>query len=241
MITHIYTLSCPVTNEIRYVGKTSVDPRKRYAQHIYQWRRSKKLTHLNSWIMSLSKCNLKPTMQILDKINGEWEWLEKYWISQLKTWGFNLTNLTEGGEGTTGYKVSEESKLKRLISLKSSELWEERNKRHSEIMKALHNAKNIKLGYGHLSEDKRKEIGKRHSVCMKEKFKNKECSTKAMRAKCIVPVYNIDVNGKILHRFVSVTNAAKYFNIQATNITRVCKGKAKCTHGLYFKYQIEKT
>ena len=236
MITQIYTLSCPTTHEIRYVGKTVVDLNKRYTQHIYQWKRSKKLTHLNSWIMSLNKSNLKPTMTLLDSVNGEWEWLEKYWISQLKTWGFNLTNLTEGGGGATGYKFSEESKLKRLVSLKSSDLWKERNIRHSEIMKELHHAGIIKLGYGHLSEDKRKVIGEKHSACMKEKFKNNKSLIQAMRIKRIVPVCNIDINGKILHHFVSVTNAGKYFNIDPTHITRVCKGKSKTTHGLYFKY-----
>lgn len=237
MTTQIYTLSCPTTHEIRYVGKTAVDLNKRYAQHIYQWKRSKKLTHLNSWIMSLSKSNLKPTITLLDSVNGEWEWLEKYWISQLKTWGFNLTNLTEGGSGATGYKFSEESKLKRLVSLKSSDLWKERNIRHSCIMKDLHYAGIIKLGYGHLSEYKRKLIGERHSACMKEKVKNNKSLIQAMRIKRIVPVYNIDINGKILHRFVSVTNAGKYFNIDPTHITKVCKGKSNSTHGLYFKYK----
>lgn len=42
---------------------------------------------------------LKPIIEIIDEVPvSEWEFWEIYWISQFKTWGFDLTNGTEGGD-----------------------------------------------------------------------------------------------------------------------------------------------
>ena len=41
--------------------------------------------------------------------------MEEFWISLAKSWGFNLTNGTSGGEGSNGFKGkkhSEETKRK---------------------------------------------------------------------------------------------------------------------------------
>ena len=66
----IYTLSDPRTNQVRYVGKTCVKPEKRYAQHLYQWKRcNSKISHLNSWIKNLNKNNLKPLLFIIDEVD----------------------------------------------------------------------------------------------------------------------------------------------------------------------------
>lgn len=43
---------------------------------------------------------------------SDWVFWEQYWISQFKTWGFKLTNETNGGEGTYGRIVSDDTKLR---------------------------------------------------------------------------------------------------------------------------------
>lgn len=51
--------------------------------------------------------------------------LEKYWISQFKTWGFNLTNLTEGGEGkatTTNMKFGNKTDIQKLEISRTTKL-----------------------------------------------------------------------------------------------------------------------
>jgi len=51
--------------------------------------------------------------------------LEKYWISQFKTWGFNLTNLTEGGEGkatTTNMKFGNKTNIQKLEISRTTKL-----------------------------------------------------------------------------------------------------------------------
>lgn len=52
--------------------------------------------------------------QEIDNTNDEQKalHLEKYWISQLKDSGYTLYNVTDGGEGTSGRKHTEETKYK---------------------------------------------------------------------------------------------------------------------------------
>ena len=121
---YIYTLKDPNTNTIRYVGKTK-NLKMRYYAHCSRHKLSKYKSYKSSWILSLLNNNQKPIMEVLDEIeDSNWEFWEIYWISQLQTWGFDLTNMTKGGEGSLGgkgclgYKHTEEAK--KNISLKNS-------------------------------------------------------------------------------------------------------------------------
>lgn len=99
MKTYIYTLENPVSNEIRYVGKTNNPERRLH----YHWTVGYKSNNkLGNWLKSLKKIKIKPIMIIIDETNENWEILEQYWISQFKTWGFKLVNSTDGGEGAYG-------------------------------------------------------------------------------------------------------------------------------------------
>lgn len=51
------------------------------------------------------------------KENEDWKWLEQYWISQIRAWGFHLTNLTEGGDGNQHQHFTKES-----IELRASKI-----------------------------------------------------------------------------------------------------------------------
>lgn len=115
----IYTLSNPITGEIRYIGKTSGILKDRWYAHCSNYKLSKIKSKKNSWIISLKNQNLKPVITLLDEvIDTEWEFWESYWIEQFIQWGFNLTNMTKGGEGCTGgkgslgYKHTKEAKQK---------------------------------------------------------------------------------------------------------------------------------
>jgi len=96
MKTYIYTLSHPITNEVRYVGKT-VNPKQRKHNHSNVSR--DKGTHKRNWINSLKLQGLRPKFEILDQVETDWKFWEKYWISQFKAWGFSLCNHTLGGDG----------------------------------------------------------------------------------------------------------------------------------------------
>lgn len=96
--TFIYSLSDPITNEIRYIGKTN-NIKKRLCTHLTKSNLIKK-THKNNWIKNLLFNNTKPLIEVIDEVPiKEWGFWEKFWISQFKIWGFKLTNSTDGGDG----------------------------------------------------------------------------------------------------------------------------------------------
>ena len=157
----IYDLSCPITGNVIYVGKTSRTLNERLAQHISDT--SRKNNHVQCWIKSLLNNNLKPVISILDEVdNFEWVFWEKHYISLFKSFNFKLCNHTEGGEQPSNMN-SESAKLKRLETLKTSESWKEGRLKQSEKLKSLHKQGNINFGFSHLNVDERKAIGKKIS------------------------------------------------------------------------------
>jgi group I intron endonuclease len=106
----IYSLTDPITNEIRYIGK-SYNPIKRLKEHIYHSSFGK--THRDYWLRNLLKNNQKPILNILEECNSEnWIIREQYYISLFS----NLTNLTNGGNGTHGLVQSQETIQKRILA-----------------------------------------------------------------------------------------------------------------------------
>lgn len=219
--TNIYVLIDPITDEIRYLGKTEVDIRRRYAQHKYNWRREKgRLSHVNSWIKHLSENNLLPIIKLIDEVpTSEWIFWEEYWINQLKAWDCNLCNHTNGGEGVNGYKFTEESKQKRLISLSTSELWKERGKRHSEIMKDKHRNGEYDFLHKPHKEETKGKISKGLN-----KWYDSE-GGKAYKERLSFRVKSVDKinNQEIIHD--SVRAAGKHFNVDMRTITNKLENK----------------
>lgn len=90
---YIYILSDPETLEPRYVGKTT-NIKIRFRRHIKDM--NKKNTYLYTWVRTLKD---NPIIEVIDEVENNWQFWKQFWISQLKTWGFKLTNLTIGGDG----------------------------------------------------------------------------------------------------------------------------------------------
>lgn len=112
-IVKIYTLSCPIFNDVRYVGKTIESLEKRFNRHMSCAKIEK--SYKANWINSLLKINQKPIIELVDECNVDnWEIIERYWIAQFKAWGFKLTNHTEGGENSGSRLNKPWSELQRL-------------------------------------------------------------------------------------------------------------------------------
>lgn len=102
--TFIYALIDPRDEQIKYVGKSD-NPEGRLAVHI-----KRKVYKVGSWIKSLEKLSLIPRVEILDEVEySEWPFWEKFWICLVKSWGFELKNISPGGDGG---KLSNESVIK---------------------------------------------------------------------------------------------------------------------------------
>lgn len=108
----IYTLTDPITKNVRYVGQTS-NIKARYYRHIYDAKLNGLKNKRCSWIKSLLNNNTRPILDIIDIVEYKnWIFWEQYWISQFKVWGFDLVNSTEGGEGSYNRNVSDLTKKK---------------------------------------------------------------------------------------------------------------------------------
>ena len=106
---YIYGLIDPRTNIIRYVGST-VDIEGRYKAHTRPGNLKSK-THKNHWIKSLLLEELKPIFIVLEKVLfTDWQEKEMYWIAYFGR--ENLTNGSDGGEGSIGLICTDETKEK---------------------------------------------------------------------------------------------------------------------------------
>ncbi len=92
---YVYTLACPTTNDIKYVGST-VDLDQRLRQHLT----SKQNPLIRQWVDSIG---ISPKIEVIDLMitdcRNDVFTLENFWIQQFEVWGFRLFNRT----GNMGY------------------------------------------------------------------------------------------------------------------------------------------
>ena len=115
---YIYTLSDPNTNEVRYVGKTTNITRRYY---LHKTESKTGVTHKSKWFAKLLMEGRKPTLEIVDIVDTNWQFWESYWISQFKSWGFDLCNLTNGGDGVVEW--TEDMKRNMSKKKKGCSVW----------------------------------------------------------------------------------------------------------------------
>lgn len=94
-MTQIYGLTCPITGEIKYIGKAE-DHQARLKSHMRDsLRRS---TPVYIWIRELISKGLRPgIVHLCDSIGDRWQELESQIIYQYLGDGFPLLNVAAGG------------------------------------------------------------------------------------------------------------------------------------------------
>lgn len=217
--TFIYILKDPISNEIKYVGKSD-NPSKRFSEHI---RKSKyKKTYKNNWINGLKSKGQLPILEIIDTVdNNNWGDYEKKWISFYRELGCDLTNLTDGGDGGNfGDKIN------KLISekLKNRVFSEETIKLMSESAKKR---KLSEQGRKSLSEKRKGEknpmYGKKQSIyCIESQYK---------------PVIQLTNDGEIIKEWKSLKEVSEYLLINRNTIRMVCNNQRKSAGGYKWKFK----
>ena len=125
----IYALRDPRTNELRYIGKTVRSLGHRLRGHLSDPEDN----YRTRWVKSLQD---KPQIEALTVVDKSYApLLEKYAIALYRSLGFNLVNLTNGGEGCEGRAMSPETRerLRRANTGKPSPM---KGKRHSAEARA---------------------------------------------------------------------------------------------------------
>jgi group I intron endonuclease len=147
--TFIYKITNKINNKI-YIGKTcNKNPFNRWARHLNTAKHKTTVNHtyqlIHKAINKYGKENF--TFEVIEICNVENIGLEreKFWIEQYKSnvykygneFGYNLT---EGGDGSSGFKHSKESKEKMSKSRKGTRLGKENTfygKHHSQKTKLI--------------------------------------------------------------------------------------------------------
>lgn len=135
-----YTLSHPLTNEIRYIGYTGESLKERLRCHLKDCNYKNKNSHKIKWIKKLILDGLAPSINLINKYDTKQEAIfnEVKLIFEHKLLGYNLVNGTDGGEGGTGYKFTKEqivNQSKRQTGRKLPRCSEERKRKISESNK----------------------------------------------------------------------------------------------------------
>lgn len=95
----IYALKCPLTDQVRYIGKTGKSTRSRLAGHLADADKSGHRP-VCRWIRKLRRNGLLPVIEVLQEcLPGTMDACEQEWIARGKAKGWKLLNIREGGEG----------------------------------------------------------------------------------------------------------------------------------------------
>lgn len=103
----------------------------------------KHLCHKDNWILQLVDADMRPKINLLETVpeGGDWAERERHWISQHT----NLTNVSDGGDGPSGYVMSEDHKNKLRGQIRSA-----------ETRRLLSEARKNHVGWHHSAETKKK-------------------------------------------------------------------------------------
>lgn len=118
--TLIYALVDPRDGRVRYVGKTSQTMRRRLKAHMLAAAKGQRREWSARWVASVMRSGMEPKAVVLQVVQpgGSWIGAERRWIARFKRRGCELTNLTNGGEGTTGYRRGLDFKMRMSMALR---------------------------------------------------------------------------------------------------------------------------
>lgn len=96
----IYGLCDPGTDNIRYIGQTTLTMAKRFGWHLRTIRKNlkigKRLSPVQSWLYHLDKDGKRPDFKRIDEA-GTWDVSEIIWIERYRIAGHPLLNVLRGG------------------------------------------------------------------------------------------------------------------------------------------------
>lgn len=253
--TSIYLISDEIGN-IRYIGKSN-NPRRRLNQHIND---SFNL-HKYNWLQSIIKRGYFPKIEVIDEVPiDEWEFWEVYWISQFKTWGFNLLNVSKGGSDMS-YVITEKSKVKMRKSKLGIKLSEEHKAKiakgveekakstpnynkcydksiflNKEELHQKYIIENLSMPetalYFNVSETTLFRNLKEFDIVKDDKLWRHQCAKNKRKT-----VLQYTKSNEFIREWESVDEAVRQLNLNRGNVAAAARGVAKSAGGFIWKYK----
>lgn len=216
-------------DNIVYVGKTIKKLLSaRLSQHIYDAKKAKRKNKMQAWIINQINNNYNINIELIDNVEKDnWAFWEKHYISLYKSWGFNLKNMTIGGENGV---IRHTPESKKLISL---------NKKGKKLNLSIERRLYILDWAKRKMSEKNKQLLRERNKSVKSIEHMRNISK--FREKKILC---IDKNNNVLY-FDSIKKASDFL-VKKHNITLqtaqpaicvVLKGKRKTYKKYYWKYQ----
>jgi hypothetical protein len=164
--------------------------------------------HKKRWVQTLLNRGLRPVWHVLLELPGpeHLDAAEIFWIAEMRRRGVPLTNITDGGGGTQGWKQSPETIEKRRQKLVGRPVPQERRDR---IAASLKGRPSPKKGRPLTPEEKAKHAAAR-----------------------VIPPFQ-DQHGRV---YKTIKEASERWGIPPGNIVHCLKGRRKSAGGLEFRY-----
>lgn len=190
----VYLLRDPVTSRVRYIG-VSKTPLKRFNSHIAVARHGRRdrpsysATHCARWIKKLLGLGFKPLLEIVEEVSIEnFASREQHWISHYRSMGEPLTNLTSGGEGTYGFRQSEEVRAKHSHARREYFKDPEARKNHSASITGHFVSEETKLKIGLSHKGRRESEATKEIHRLQMVARNLEYASLQITATCSNPL-----------------------------------------------------
>lgn len=91
---YIYTISCPESKNIVYIGKTECFTARSHAHLSVKIAKS----NIEKWCSIILKAGNKPIIEILDIVDdSESSYWEGFYVRLMQSWGFDLLNMKSTG------------------------------------------------------------------------------------------------------------------------------------------------
>lgn len=198
----IYALIDPFSCKVRYIGKTI-----RLKERLANQCNEKSNTYRCHWIQSILAKGKKPVQVVLQELNNneDWKSAEQKWISIARKYGWDLVNLTDGGDGVVN--LSGESK-ERLLKT-----WKGRKHKPESIEKMKIRSANQIISESH--KDKVSEKMKHRDITWKDKLKE---ANRKFDDNTLQSIQSDLANG------MKVIDAATKYNVHRTTVTKIKAG-----------------
>lgn len=246
----IYVLKHPITDEIRYVGRTSYSLEQRLKGHLNHCKGGSTVYRCN-WINSLLKEGLIPKIELIDTYES-WKESGKEEINlirKLKSEGIKLINTTEGGDGNLGCRIKQFDKEGNLLKIWESiaAIENELGLSNSHISGCCNGRRGRRTLGGFIWRYEKDDFNthpttsqfniteaQKKALSLRQKGSNNVMALKKGKLHpSAQSILQLDDDNNIIKEWETIKEAQEKLNI--SNISRACK-KGYKTKGYYWKY-----